>query len=129
MGTQRTSNKDLADKLDTLISILTAQAQAPAKPVPVETESDSIVKAGPLPMSQERKPKPAPVSVGDASVDAKYMTHMENKVSKLVASDGQERVIYLRRNLHGETKIAYCLKERWNNLRDNGLIGAVKVVS
>lgn len=28
MGTSRTSNKDLADKLDTLISLLTAQAQA-----------------------------------------------------------------------------------------------------
>ena len=105
MGAQRTSNKDIAEKLDTLISILTAQAQ--------EQVQTPAVVTGPEPV---KAPEPA------------YMERMESKVQDAVNKDGQARVIYLRRNLKGETKIAYCLKDRWPTLRDNGKLGAVKVI-
>ena len=125
MGTQRTSNKDIAEKLDTLISILTSQAAQVQTPA-VNAEPDTVVKAGPLPMAHERK---APASeTTTPEVDQKYMAHMTAKVQGLYDTDGQARVIYLRRNLNGEVKIAYCLKDRWLNLRDNGLIGAAKVI-
>jgi hypothetical protein len=113
MGAQRTSNKDIAEKLDTLISILTAQAQAQTPAVVTEPEP---VKEAPKAESNGH------------SVPATYMARMESKVQDAVNQDGEARVIYLRRNLKGETKIAYCLKARWPNLRDNGLIGAVKVI-
>ena len=106
MGTQRTSNKDIADKLDTLISILTANAQAQVAAPVVET------------------PKATPTN--DINIPEGYMNHMANKLSKLVALDGQKRVLYARRNQAGEVKLAYCLKSRWATLKDGGLIGAVQ---
>lgn len=109
MGTQRTSNKDIAEKLDTLIAIMTAQAQAQAPAPTVETT-----------------PTPEP---SDNRVEKRYMDHMDKKVAGLTADDGLERVLYLRRNLAGETKLAYCLRSRWDTLKDRGLIGAVKIYS
>lgn len=116
MGAQRTSNKDIAEKLDTLISILTAQAQAQTPAVVTEPEP---VKEAPKAQYNGEPVTPPP---------PKYMARMESKVQDAVNNDGQARVIYLRKNLNGETKIAYCLKSRWPTLRDNGLLGAVKVI-
>jgi hypothetical protein len=118
MGTQRTSNKDIADKLDTLISILTAQAQAPV----VETEP-AVTPLGRV----EPKQADTPAVKGHPEVPRPYWARMDSKITALTAADGQERVAYLRHNLKGETKIAYCLRARWDTLKDNGLIGAVKI--
>lgn len=114
MGTQRTSNKDIADKLDTLITILTANAQAQAPVIEPVAVSEPVVAQ-------------APTEAGMPKIEAKYEAHMSKKVAALTAKDGEPRVLYVRKNLHGETKLAYCLHSRWKSLKDNGLIGAIKM--
>ena len=121
MGAQRTSMKDVLAAieaqnatLNALVSAIAGQAQAPTPTV--VTEPAPVVKAEPAQEADNYK------------VPAAYMERMESKVEDAVATDGLPRVIYLRRNLKGETKIAYCLKSRWPTLRDNGLLGAVKVI-
>lgn len=118
MGTQRTSNKDIAEKLDTLIGLLVAQAQDAApqvqEPAPVITP---VITA----------PTPTKAEPETPRIEKKYMAHMEAKVAGLVAADGQPRVLYARRNGHGEHKLAYCLHSRWANLKDNGFLGALRM--
>ncbi len=49
-------------------------------------------------------------------------------VQKLVKDDGQERVLYARQNQRGETKLAYCLKARYDaGLKDKGFLGVVHI--
>lgn len=116
MGNVRTSNKDILAAIEAqtsaingLVGALTGtqvQAQAPAVETPAATESNGH------------------------EIPKGYMETMDKKVRKLVGDDGQSRVLYLRRNLKGEYKLAYALKSRWDEgIKDNGLIGAVKVYS
>ena len=124
MGTQRTSMKDVlaaieaqSNTLATLVTVLTAQAQ-PQVQAPAPVVKPTVQAA----------PKAEPSSGYD--VPASYMKRMDAKVSGLTALDGKARVLYLRRNLNGETKLAFALKDRWDaGIKDNGLIGAVKVYS
>lgn len=115
MGSQRTSNKDILDAISAqtaaignLVTALSGSAapsepDAPVTPAPVKAESGYDI------------PKP-------------YMEHMDKKVAKLTATDGQARVLYLRKNQAGEHKLAYALKTRWDaGIKDNGMIGAVRV--
>lgn len=119
MGTQRTSMKDVklaieaqTDAINALVGALAGQAQAPV--------------AGTIDTTPVTDPTPAPVT--DAPrFEAGYMAHMKAKVAELVKGDGQARVLYARRNLKGENKLAFCLKARWAGLRDNGKLGAIEV--
>ena len=124
MGTQRTSMKDVLAAIEaqsatlaTLVTVLTAQAQTQV--------TQPVVR----PTVQAPVNKPAEPSSG-YDIPASYMKRMDAKVSGLTALDGKARVLYLRRNLNGETKLAFALKDRWDDgIKDNGLIGAVKVYS
>ena len=119
MGTQRTSMKDVklaieaqTDAINALVGALAGQAQTPV--------------AGTIDTTPVTDPTPAPVT--DAPrFEAGYMAHMKAKVAELVKGDGQARVLYARRNLKGENKLAFCLKARWAGLRDNGKLGAIEV--
>jgi hypothetical protein len=119
MTATRTSNKQIleainaqTESINALVGALTGLAQPQ-----VQAQA---------PVTPTVKPTPAE----DTSIDVPkgYMEHMSLKVAELTANDGQERVLYARRNGHGETKLAYCLKARWDaGLRDRGLIGAIKL--
>ena len=118
MGTQRTSNKDIADKLDVLITLLTNQAQA------------ATVKASPqiaaaIPASQ---PKAADTGT-EPSFEPKYVARMQQVVSDAVKRDGKSRVLYARRNLNNEFKLAYALKQDWidGTVKDRQKLGVVEV--
>ena len=117
MGTQRTSMKDVLEAINAQNDTLTALVSAIAGNAPAQAQEPTPVTETAAPVSELPQ------------VDSKYMAHMDAKVAKLTATDGQARVMYLRRNGHGEVKIAYCLKDRWANLKDNGKLGAVKVYS
>ena len=94
MGTARTSNKDIADKLDTLIGILTTQAMESTTPVQTEpTIKDGTVK-----------------------VDPDYMAHMTAKAADHATNKGEEVVLYARHNKAGETKLAYALRSRYDEV-------------
>ena len=131
MGTQRASNKDILEAIQGLTQAITASmvAPAPTPDIPVLEAQPNI-----LPMAHERKaPAPVikPVQSGESSVQVpeQYLNHMGTKVQALVTGDGQDRILYTRKNLRGEVKLAYCLASKWTGLRDKGLIGAVKHLS
>jgi hypothetical protein len=112
----RISNKHILDALTDLpAQIAAALAQTQVQVAPVQT---------PAPVETA-----APVNTGEAEVkvDPKYFAHMSNKVNALAASDGQQRILYTRRNGYGEVKLAYVLASKWSDLKDRGLIGAVKI--
>lgn len=118
MGTQRTSNKDvlnsingLSDQMATLIGLLSAQAQAPAQVATPVTEPARNVEAPTV------------------KVPADYHKHQVAKAAEHAKRQGQDVVVYTRRNGKGELKIAYCLASRFATLRDNGLIGAIDYVN
>ena len=119
MGNTRTSNKDILEAIEAQTAAISGLVKALTPATPVTQE--------PAPVTET--PTTSRISEAEHQVPATYMARMDQKVSDLVAKDGQERVMYLRRNLAGEVKIAYCLKARWTSLKDNGLIGAVKVYS
>ena len=124
MGTQRASNKDILEAINALTQAITATHVAPAPVV--------AAPAAVLPMSQERN-KPAPVveqaADTDVQVPESYLNLMTGKVQDACKADGLDRILYARRNLHGETKLAYCMASRWTGLKDRGLIGAIKHIS
>ncbi len=93
---ERTSNKQLADKLDTLIDLMIAGAQPKAA-------TDTIIES---PTTEGGKVK----------VDPDYMAHMTAKAADHATTKGSEVVLYARRNKAGETKLAYALRERYDDV-------------
>ena len=119
MGTTRTSNKDILNAIEGQTAAITALAAA---------ISGSVIPAkASVPVVETAAPAKAGTS-GKPQVDEPYLNHMVAKVTEKCAEDGESRVLYARRNGHGETKLAYCLLSRWASLRDGGLIGAVKQI-
>ena len=118
MGASRTSNKDIADRLDTLIGIMTAQAM----PVDGATLARTVVPESVV----------TPVTEGDEpessiAVDEAYLAHMTAKAADHATAKGEEVVLYARKNKQGTTKLAYALRERYDNViwRQPSHIGAV----
>lgn len=96
MGASRTSNKDICDKLNTLIGIMTAQAM-PAAETPVTT-----------PVTEGDEPE------STVKVDEAYLAHMTAKAADHATAKGEEVVLYARKNKQGTTKLAYALRERYD---------------
>jgi hypothetical protein len=95
MGASRTSNKDIADRLDTLIDLLTATAIAAPAATTVETPA---------------------ITEGDVKVDEAYLAHMNLKAADHATTKGEEVVLYARKNKAGETKLAYALRGRYDEV-------------
>ena len=104
MGTQRASNKDILDAINALTQAITSTY---VKPAPVVEQAPDT----------------------DVQVPESYLNLMSGKVEAACKADGLDRILYARRNLHGETKLAYCMASRWTGLKDRGLIGAIKHIS
>lgn len=111
MGTQRISNKDL---LDAINSIGPAVAQA------IQGTQVAATPAVETTAAPEQD-----ASEGGVKVPPAYHKRVLAKVQAKTNTDGEARVLYARRNLAGEVKLAYCLASRWGTLKDNGLLGAV----
>lgn len=124
MGTQRTSMKDVLAAINAQNETLAALVSAIAGPVTQAAHT-------PAPEVQVQVAAPAPTAQTQDTprYEKGYMAHMKVKVAELVANDGQPRVLYGRVNKHGEDKLAYCLKERFSNLKDRGFRGAIEVFS
>lgn len=101
----RTTNTQIAAKLDQLIDILTAQAM-PRNEVPV------------------LQPE-VPAKQDSIQIDAKYKGVMEGKAQDYANKYGQSAVLYARLNTKGETKLAFATAEKYKNLRDRGHLGAI----
>lgn len=118
MGAQRTSMKDVLAAINAQNETLTALVSAIAG---TQTQASTPVSA------------PAPAQVAQAEtreidVPQSYFDTMDRKIQKLVKDDGQERVLYARQNQRGETKLAYCLKARYDaGLKDKGFLGVVHI--
>ena len=109
--TERTSNKQLLDAIEGLpAAIATAIAGGSATPsvAPVATA-----------------PSTPPSGGEDIKMDKAYRAHMDLKVQAFATDKGEQTVMYIRKNVRGEHKIAYCLASKWTGLKDRGLVGAV----
>ena len=112
----RTSNKMIADKLDKLIDILTANA--------MPSTSDEM----PTRTQLETQPDDAPTEQ-TLNIDPQYVEHMETKVLAYALDKGEDAILYARKNVRGETKLAYCLASKWAGLKDKRILGAIKHIA
>lgn len=105
MGTQRTSNKDIADKLDTLIELMVAQAERETAKQTPRTYFDNA----PAPALTESVIESPPVVLDEA-----YLAHMSLKAGEHATAKGSEVVLYARKNRRGENKLAYAMRDRYD---------------
>ena len=103
--TKRVSNEQILQAILGLTEAIKAQVAAPA-PV-VETPE----------VSQESTQIP--------KVDEDYLANRKVAAQAHANKVGGTVVLYARRNLRGETKLAFAQEGRFTTLRDKGLIGAV----
>jgi len=105
MGNARVSNKDIVSKLDTLIDLMTAQAVAAAPVIAPATTTEG----------------------GTIKVDEAYLSHMTAKAADHATAKGEDVVLYGRRNKAGETKLAYALRSRYDDVvaKQPSCLGAV----
>jgi len=110
MGAKRTTNKDILDRLDSLIDVLTAQA---------------------MPATPASQPKAENSGVETIEIDAAYLAHLKGKAEGHAKDKGSEVVLYSRKNKAGETKLAYALRERYDTqiVNQPSHIGAVATFS
>ena len=92
---KRITTAQLGEKLDKLIELMTAQAiQAP----PVATPESPTTEGG------------------SVKVDSAYLAHMNAKAADHATAKGSEVVLYARQNQRGETKLAYALRDRFDEV-------------
>ena len=115
MGTSRTSNKDILDAILGLTAAITQNHSAPA----IITEPREGIN---VPALEQDVPAP---DTDEIKVSEEYLANRKvaaqahaNKVSGTV-------VLYARRNLKGEIKLAFAQQGRFDTLKDNGLLGPV----
>ncbi len=113
MGSQRTSNKDIADKLDTLIELMTAQAVAAQSAAPAAT----VVA------------EPAQPTESKIRISQSYLRRMVPKWQKMADSKAETVVGYAYHKRNGKLGLWGCLKSDWSDVsRRDGTIGAVQEV-
>ena len=118
MGTQRTSNKDILEAIASQTTAINALVSAISGTVATPAQTQA----------------PAPVNETAASPDIQvkksYSNHMVAKVTDKVNEDGASRALYARRNGNGETKLAYCLLSRLDDVkvRDRGYLGTLQII-
>ena len=115
MGTTRTSNKDILSAIESQTQAINALVNALTEHAPAHTPAGQIVDPEPV-----AAPKSDTVRIPEG-----YKNHMMAKVQAKADEVNGDYIMYARRNLAGEVKLAYCTAERWTNLKDNGLIGPV----
>jgi len=114
MGTQRASNKDILDAINSLTQAITSMVVAPK-----QVEADVPV------LTERAAPRE---SNGAIDIDKPYLAHMQAKVAQVAKDKGENYVLYARKNGLGETKLAYTPASKWSALKDRGLIGPVAMI-
>lgn len=110
MGSQRTSNKDIADKLDTLIGLLTAQAQN-------QTVTPSVTEA------------PQPKAGRKLKISEDYLAKMQPKWQALANKRGSTVVGYAYRKSNGKVGLWGCDISSYADVEQrDSTIGAVMEV-
>ena len=109
----RVSNKQILDALNDLPSqIAAALATVSVQAAPV---AQSTTVAAP--------------TTDTIKVDAAYKQHMLEKIQPFADKHGEDVVLYARRNVRGETKLAYAVKSKFTVLKDRGFLGAIAIVN
>ena len=105
----RVSNKQVLDAIEAMpAAIAAALAGTPAQSAPIKAETTE---------------QDAP------TVDKAYLSHVSAKLQKRANGDGKDYVLYARKNVAGETKLAYCVADKFAGLTDRRIIGAVSTIS
>lgn len=114
----RVSQKQVLDAILAMPAQIAAAMAANATPtgsIPVLPVDEAI-----------QTPTPTPEKV---SVDAAYLSHVSAKLQERANADGNTYVLYARHNKANETKLAYCIADKFSALTDRRIIGAVKTVA
>ena len=109
--TGRVSNTQILTALEGLPAAIAA-AMAPTAPVAVATPAD--------------QPKAESDTV---SVDKAYLSHVSAKLQDRSNTDRNTYVLYARINKAGETKLAYCVADKWSSLTDKRIVGAMSTIA
>jgi hypothetical protein len=102
---KRVTTAELGAKLDTLIDILTAQA------MPADIGKTGLVETPATSVEVE-----TPTEDGEVAIDEAYLAHMNAKAADHATCKGSEVVLYARKNKRAETKLAYALRERYDDV-------------
>lgn len=107
MSNSRVSNKQILDAILGLTEAIKGQNVAPATPAPaVEVQK-------------------VPSESANISVDKSYLANREEAAQAHANKVGGTVVLYARRNLRGDTKLAFAQESRFTTLKDRGLVGPV----
>jgi hypothetical protein len=98
MGASRTSNKDVLAAIEALTAAITG-GLINAAPAVASVGADDL-----------------PSNEGSVNVDPAYLEHMTLKAATHATTKGEEVVLYARKNKLGETKLAYALRSRYDDV-------------
>ena len=107
MSNSRVSNKQILDAILGLTEVMAAQVATPKPEVQAEVKAEPVADETTI------------------EVDGTYLANRKVAAQEHATAKGQNVTLYARRNLKGETKLAYALTERYATLKDRGLIGPV----
>ena len=108
MADSRVSNKQLLEAINGI---------APAI-------AEALRNAGTAPATPEVTTA-APSNDGEVKVNPDYLANRKVAAQAHANKTGGEVVLYARRNLQGQTKLAFAQRGRYDTLKDRGLIGPV----
>jgi len=109
MGASRTSNKDILDAILGLTEVIKAQY------ISAPVAAPAVQNAAPVPSTD----------VGEIKVSKEYLGNRKSAAQAHANKVSGTVVLYARRNLQGETKLAFAQQGRFDTLKDRGLIGPV----
>lgn len=107
MASTRVSNKQVLEAIQQLTAVIAGNMTPQANQAPVVNTTPET-------------------SEPNIQVDKGYLAHMTTKVAEYAADKGEDAILYARKNLRGETKLAYCTASKWTELKDRRVIGAIK---
>jgi hypothetical protein len=111
MSNSRISNKQILDAILGLTEAIKSTHVAPA-PVAAPVEQPTAVSGTPM--------TDTPIKV-----TKEYLGNRKDAAQAHANKTGGTVVLYARRNLRGETKLAFAQEGRYTTLKDRGLIGPV----
>ena len=113
MGASRTSQKDILNAIQAQTDTIAALAEAIA------------VLYTPAPAAPVAATAAPAEHNGEIEVNKDYLANRKVAAQEHANKVSAEVVLYARRNLRNETKLAFAQRGRFDTLRDKGLIGPV----
>lgn len=113
----RVSNKQVLDAIEAMPAAIAAAIAGTSAIDPAISSTEPV--GSPLVQATDNAP----------TVDKAYLSHMTGKLQTRSNDTGLTHVLYARTNKANETKLAYCVADKFAGLTDRRIIGAVATIS